>query len=575
MKNYFITALLIFTSFSSFSQKATENKEVYTITSDDAQKINLYFEALKAKSINDLEKAIVLIDQYLETETTNAAAYYEGAQLYLSADNEIRTKTYIEKAIALEPNNKWYNGFYIEFLNKTGDYSTAIKILEKNLKIKDDEYSRMQYSYLLQKNGDFKKALNVLENMENGGETNESIIMQKFQIYYKLKDINKAENELKKVIKIDPTNVQSYLNLAEFYLENKKADEATKMYTNILLIEPSNPQALIYLTGASLKSGDSVGYKMNSIKIINNGNINIDTKIKFLGMGLVTFDKLDSSNKAFYVSMSENLLRLNPTEPKASAILGDFYFLSNNNEKAYENYKKTLALKSDNIEVWQNLFSTQFSLKKYKELADSTTAAIEFFPAHAIVYFYNSLANQNLENYDQSIKSLKKALRFIGEDKKFESQIHANLAETYYKMKNHEASDLSFEESLKIDPNNTYNLNNYAYYLSLRKDKLEYAKKMSRKSLDITPNNSNFIDTYAWICFQLEKYDEAKSYQEKALEIEKEDKTTIYEHYGDILFKLNDITNALIYWNKALDAGSKSKTLKQKISTKKYIESNE
>lgn len=575
MKNILLIAFLISSSLSLWSQKATESKETYTVTNDDANKINLYFEAIKAKNLNDFEKAASLIEQYLAIETSNAAAYYEAAQIYLNQENEIRTKTNIEKAIELDPKNKWYNGFYIEFLNKIGDYSTAIKVLEKNLKGKDNEFEKMQYSYMLLKNGDYKKALNVLEDMEKTNEGNESILMQKFQIYYKLNDKSKAENELRKIISIDPTNVQSYINLAEYHLENKNLDEATKMYKNILLLEPSNPQALIYLTGAALKSGDTVAYKMNSRKIIQNNSVNIDTKIKFLGMGLMTFDKLDSNNKAFYISMAEDLAKANPTEAKASAILGDFYFLNNNYEKAYINYKKTLSLKSDNYDVWQNLFSTQLSLKKYKELADSTVAAIEFFPAHSSVYFYNSIANQNLENYTQAEKSLKKALRFVGEDKNFEAQIQANLAETYHKLKNYEASDAAFEEAIKIDPNNVYSLNNYAYYLSLRKEKLETAKKMSRKSLDISPKNANFIDTYAWICFQMEKYDEAKIYQEQALELEKEDKTTIYEHYGDILFKLNDTEKALIYWNKAKENGSKSKVLPSKIATKKYIESQE
>jgi tetratricopeptide (TPR) repeat protein len=135
--------------------------------------------------------------------------------------------------------------------------------------------------------------------------------------------------------------------------------------------------------------------------------------------------------------------------------------------------------------------------------------------------------------------------------------------------------DEAYENAIKLEPNNPFTLNNYAYYLSLRKNQLERAKKMSRKTLDIAPDNGSFLDTYAWICFQLGQYQEALLYQEKAVEIEKEDKKTIYEHYGDILSKVGNIEKAVVYWQKSMDAGNSNKVLKQKITEKKYIESNE
>ena len=135
--------------------------------------------------------------------------------------------------------------------------------------------------------------------------------------------------------------------------------------------------------------------------------------------------------------------------------------------------------------------------------------------------------------------------------------------------------DEAFEESLKIEPDNAFTLNNYAYYLSLRKSQLEKAKQMSRKSLDLQGQNGSFLDTYAWICFQLGQYQEAMNFQEKALNFEKDDKTTIYEHYGDINFKMGNAAKALEYWQKSKDAGNPSKTLLKKIAEKKYIEAVE
>jgi tetratricopeptide (TPR) repeat protein len=93
---------------------------------------------------------------------------------------------------------------------------------------------------------------------------------------------------------------------------------------------------------------------------------------------------------------------------------------------------------------------------------------------------------------------------------------------------------------------------------------------MSKRSLEIEPNSSSFLDTYAWILFKQAKYKDAKEYQEKAINASNEDRTTLYEHFGDILFHLNDIEKAVDYWKQAQSAGNKSDLLRRKINERKY-----
>jgi tetratricopeptide (TPR) repeat protein len=158
-----------------------------------------------------------------------------------------------------------------------------------------------------------------------------------------------------------------------------------------------------------------------------------------------------------------------------------------------------------------------------------------------------------------------------GENNFLRAQILASIGDIHYNLEQHELSDSAFEKSLKYNPDNSYTLNNYSYYLSLRKFNLEKAKQMSAYSNKLEPDNSSFQDTYAWILFELGDYKEARIWQEKAL---KSDTTnaTLLEHYADILIKLGETEKALEYWKKAKDAGSDSKTLEKKIATKSYVE---
>ena len=180
------------------------------------------------------------------------------------------------------------------------------------------------------------------------------------------------------------------------------------------------------------------------------------------------------------------------------------------------------------------------------------------------------MANYHLKNYDLSVKRLTKSAQIAGDNSNLKAQVYALIGDIYHEQKRHEESDNAYEESLTYDSKNAYTLNNYAYHLSVRGLKLEKAASMSKKSLELDSKSSSFLDTYAWILFKQENYKEAKIYQEKALEIELKDRTTLLEHYGDILYFLNDKEKAVEFWKKSQTAGNISPTLLKKIGEKKY-----
>ncbi len=155
---------------------------------------------------------------------------------------------------------------------------------------------------------------------------------------------------------------------------------------------------------------------------------------------------------------------------------------------------------------------------------------------------------------------------------KLRAQFLSNMGDAYHSLNKNTESDSAYDRALKLDPENAFVLNNYSYYLSERKVKLEKAKEMSAYSNKLEPDNTSFLDTYAWILFQLNDFTGAKDWQDKAIKAGGDKSGTILEHYGDILFKLGKKDEALDYWKKAKDLGTDSSTLDRKIAEQKYIE---
>jgi tetratricopeptide (TPR) repeat protein len=152
-----------------------------------------------------------------------------------------------------------------------------------------------------------------------------------------------------------------------------------------------------------------------------------------------------------------------------------------------------------------------------------------------------------------------------------QSQLLSALGDAHHQLAQYAKSDSCFDAALKLFPNDAGTLNNYAYYLSLRKDKLELAAQMSKRSLELQPGSQSFLDTYGWILFQQGKYPDALKYIQQAVNSGDAD-AVLLEHLGDVYFKLNQVDEALKSWKMSAEKAAPNPTLQRKINEKNWYE---
>ena len=107
----------------------------------------------------------------------------------------------------------------------------------------------------------------------------------------------------------------------------------------------------------------------------------------------------------------------------------------------------------------------------------------------------------------------------------------------------------TYEEALKVDPDRTSVLNNYAYYLSQEHRKLRKALKMSRRTVELEPDNATYLDTYGWILYLLKRPKDAKPYFKHAMIYGGKDSAVVLEHYSKVLEALGEKDLATYYKN--------------------------
>ena len=197
--------------------------------------------------------------------------------------------------------------------------------------------------------------------------------------------------------------------------------------------------------------------------------------------------------------------------------------------------------------------------------------AIRYFPERPMPYLMAGVKLMMDNQISMALPFFEKGVTLSDENMAMKAQFYANLGECYYQLDSVEKAFRMYDETLKINPNDALVLNNYAYYLALRKENLSRAEQMIAHAVKMEPDNATSLDTYAWVLYVRGNYSQAKFYIKLAIEKSKEVSGVLYNHYGDILYMNDDKEGALDMWKKALEAGiddkEELKILKQKIET--------
>jgi tetratricopeptide (TPR) repeat protein len=223
---------------------------------------------------------------------------------------------------------------------------------------------------------------------------------------------------------------------------------------------------------------------------------------------------------------------------------------------------------SASFEAWQNLLALEAESGKFDSLIFHSEQGLEIFPNQAMLYYFNGYGNLSKKNYRQACSSLEQARKLSAANPNLVHDINSMLGDAYNGTKEYSKSDQAFEASLTHDPNNVFVLNNYSYYLSLRKEHLEKAEKMSAQTVRDHPDNATYLDTYAWVLYAREKYREARKVMEHALELPGVS-FVHYDHYGDILFQMGDVDGAVRQWEKARSMTSEHDEIDKKIANRR------
>lgn len=578
-----VFSILFFSSSNStFAQKKEkkkkESEEVKkqkkgSLSEADSMQVQfLFLNGLKEKTLGNTEAAIEYFRRCLNIDINNHAAMYELGRLYFTLNDNSEAIFLFTKASELNPQNEWYLISLANAFEQANNYKEASRQYEKLIRLKPEnlEYY-FDYASMFLFEGRFEEAIKVYEEIQQKIGLNEDVSIQKEKIWLRLGKVDKAIAEIQALIDYKPKEIRYLILLGEIYMANTMSDKAYEIYQKALLLEPDNAYVLLAIADYYRTKGDDENAFLYVKQVFRNPEVDIDRKVQILAPYFATLANDVMQKRA--IELSQILIYVHPKEAKAHAIYGDFLYQDKQLKEACEQYQITLQYDKKVFAVWQNLIFIQADLLDYQGMLTSTNEALTLFPNQTLLYYLNGAAYFQLKKYTEAIETYKSGLALGTDNIALEAQLYAGLGDAYHALNKHKESDEAYEDALKTKPDETYVLNNYAYYLSLRGEQLEKAEKMSKRSNELMPNNASFQDTYGWIMYKLNRLEEAKVWIEKAITTGEAKSATVIEHYGDILFKLGAQDEALAQWKKAKEiGGSESGLLNKKISERKLYE---
>jgi tetratricopeptide (TPR) repeat protein len=541
-----------------------------------------YFtEGEKYFILEDYAKALIYYQRAIEINTENPTVHYKIAEV-LSRSNKqddlIKASASIENALRLDKSNKYFYLLAVNIYTGMAKFDKAADAYETMIKeVKGTEEYLYELAAVYQYANKSDEAIRTYNRAESVFGVNEVSSLQKLKLYVETQKLKEALAEGEKLVNAYPDEERYIMAFTEVLSQKGMREQAIHYLQKFVNNNPDAGNAKMLLAGFYRDTNQEEKARPLLISLFDDSSIDISSKLIVLGAYNTELNQNktkgfnDPDKQTFALTLFEKLKAGNPEHPSVHIIGGDLYLSLDKTREAQREYIQAIETGDVNFEVYENLLYLEIKHEQFDNAIKHAEQALEIFPNQGMLHYFNGFANLRKRNYQEAIYAFEQAKKLSLTNAGLINEINTMLGDAYHATKEYAKSDKAFDDALLFNANNDAVLNNYSYYLALRKENLEKAEKMSATLIKNHPDNPAFLDTHAWVLYVRHKYKEAKKVIERAISTGKAN-ATHFEHYGDILYQLGDVDEAVKQWEKARGLNAKSETLNKKIANRKIYE---
>ncbi len=535
----------------------------------------LFHEAMLQRHKSNHDAAFDLLTRCRELNPDAAETYYFQAQ-YLSEMNETDSATWCyRRAYELQPDNMTYMETLAQAYINQDNYSEAIGVVEKMYAADKSRQELLEMLYrLYMQEEDYDKAIGILQRMEDIDGRSERLSLAKSSLYVQMGRNDEALAEVETLAREHPNDMGYQVVYANALVVAEKGDEALAVLNRILSEEPDNARAQSALRNYYYSVGDSIAADSLTHQILLNPQASTEDKMFQLRGMIAESEQNYGGDSTKVLNILERMVQMPDVDPDIAELRAAYMDLKKMpRDTIARAYEKVLELAPDRASARMHLVQMAWEDDDHERIISLCQMARQYNPEEMAFYYYQGIAYYQQKDIDNALETFKNGINVIDEDSSpaIVSDFYSILGDLLFQKNREREAFEAYDSCLAWKPDNIGCLNNYAYFLSVKGERLDEAEQMSYKTIKAEPKNSTYLDTYAWILFMQERYAEAKIYIDQALQNDSTAGAVITEHAGDIHFMNGDTEEAIRLWRQAIEDDPHNKILARKIKRKKYI----
>ncbi len=530
-----ILSLLVF-SLSFFVALAQQTKFDY-----------IFQEAMRQKLANKYDAAIDLFDYCHQLDPHSGAVLYELSELYPYVKNDSLAIHALEEACRLDPKNYWYKNRLVSLYLEHRRMDDALKNVEEMARLFPEKGEvLMMLLELYENKSDYAKMVEVLDKIEVKEGKSEQLSMEKFRLFLQMNDEKRAFEEMENLANEYPNDLRYQVVIGDLYLDAGKKEDALKQFKSVEAQDPNNVTLLLSMANFYHQEGDTERYQKYITKLLTHTDVDDATKVRMMGV-LVRENLTTNGDSVQLLSLFDRVLQ-QPQEQTGLLALKVGYMMEKKmpKEEVSPVLRQILEIDPENEMARQNLLTYAIEENDTLNIVNICKPAVDYKSSNAVFYYYLGFAYFMMDEKEQSVEAFRGALEHVEksdlttEDKlKMRANSYALMGDVYHQLGQDDKAFQAYDSCLIYRRNDAMVLNNYAYYLSLKKKDLQRAEEMSRLSNELEPDNATYLDTYAWVLFQQKRYDEAKQYMDKVVELMERDGEEMSDDVADHIKQIN------------------------------------
>jgi tetratricopeptide (TPR) repeat protein len=384
-----------------------------------------FFEALKQKGIENYELALAALnkaEKAAKTEENKAVVYFEMGKNHTYLKQYAEAEANFNKVLKSQGDRLDVLEQFYELYYQQKEYEKSIPLVQKLIPFDEDYKEDLANLYILTQQYD--KALVQLDELDQVWGESDIRNALRAQIYRATGNTEGAIENLEQKIDNNPKNEKEYLNLIFLYSEQGNKEKAFEAAKNLLKNNPKSELVHLALYKFYLDEGNA-SEAIKSMKIVfASEEVDKETQYKVLG----DFIQFVNENPEYETDLAEIVNQFSIENGRVYEKLGDYYAAKNKKEDALNAYEKGIVQDPDNYNLLKNTLLFQIDFKKYEAAAKLSSEGLEIFPAQALLYLLNGVANNGLQKSEAAIESLEIGLDFILEDPKMERDFYEQLS---------------------------------------------------------------------------------------------------------------------------------------------------